>query len=156
MDNLAKKGILTLAVGKKFNKRAKYLAYSCILHSPTLPRAIITDNCKYFNGLYDVVIPYTADMGDPFFVKLNLQHYSPFFETLFLDSDTLVYMDLRFMWDYFDGQSIVYAGNCRKEGKWWFKEIADVLKYYNIPWIGQLNSGVFLFRKDETGMNIMN
>jgi hypothetical protein len=156
MENLEEKGILTIAIGKKYNRWAKYLAYSCILHSPSLPRAIITDDCKYFNGLYDVIIPYTADMGDPFFVKLKLQHYSPFFETLFLDSDTLVYTDLRFMWDYFGSQSIIYAGTCLKEGTWYFKEIGDILKYYDIPWVGKLNSGVFLFRKDETGINVLN
>jgi len=156
MDNQAKKGILTLGIGQKFNRQAKYLAYSCILHSPTLPRAIITDNCDYFNGLFDVMIPYKADMGDPFKVKLQLQHYSPFYETLFLDSDTLVYTDLHFMWDYFDGQSIVYAGSCRKDGEWYFKEIDKVLQYYNIPWIGQLNSGIFMFKKDDIGLNVLN
>jgi hypothetical protein len=156
MENLAKKGILTLSIGRKFNIQAKYLAYSCILHSPTLPRAIITDDCSCFNGLYDVMIQYTADMGDPFYIKLKLHNYSPFFETLFLDSDTLVYRDLGFMWDYFGKQSIVYTGTCRKEGEWYFKDIDKVLRYYTIPWIGQLNSGIFLFRKDETGMDVLN
>ncbi|MHB9294218.1 hypothetical protein Holit_03344 [Hollandina sp. SP2] len=156
MENMAEKGILTVAIGRKFNIQAKYLAYSCVVHSPTLPRAIITDNYSYCNGLYDVIIPYTADMGDPFKVKLKLHNHTPFFETLFLDSDTLVYRDLRFMWDYFGKQSIVYAGICLKEGKWYFKDIDKVIKYYDIPWIGQLNSGIFLFRKDETGMNVLN
>jgi len=156
MEDLAEKGILTLAVGKKYNNQAKYLAYSCILHSPTLPRAIITDDCEYFKELYDVTIQYTADMGDPFAVKLKLHHFSPFFKTLFLDADTLVYTDLHFMWDFFAEQSIVYQGVCKKEGNWYFKEIADVLKYYNVPWVGKLNSGIFLFRKDETGINVMN
>jgi hypothetical protein len=95
-------------------------------------------------------------MGDPFKVKLKLPHYSPFYETLFLDSDTLVYTDLHFMWDYFGDQSIVYAGCCRKEGNWYFKEIDNILKYYNIPWLGALNSGIFMFRKDETGLRVLN
>jgi hypothetical protein len=95
-------------------------------------------------------------MDDPFYIKLKLHNYSPFFETLFLDSDTLVYRDLGFMREYFGKQSIVYAGNCRKEGKWYFKDIDKVLRYYDIPWIGQLNSGIFLFRKDGTGMDVLN
>jgi len=149
------KGILTLSVGKKYNRMAKYLAYSCILHSPSLPRAIITDDCKYFDGLYDISIKYTKGMGDPFNVKLKLNNYSPFSETLFLDSDTLVYGDLNFMWEYFNEQSIVYNGSCEKTGKWYVKEIADVLEKYNIPWIGKLNSGIFLFKKDEVGTNVL-
>ena len=74
MEIIDKKGILTLAVGKKYNNFAKYLAYSCIINSPTLPRAIVTDNCKMFSGLFDVIIPYTADMGDSFNVKLKLHN----------------------------------------------------------------------------------
>jgi len=150
-----KKGILTLAIGKKYNRMAKYLAYSCILNTPSLPRAIITDDCEYFNDLYDIIIHYSKNMGDPFAVKLRLNYYSPFYETLFLDADTLVYMDLQFMWDYFGNQSIVYVGSCKKEGKWYVKEIGDLLKIYDIPWIGILNSGIFLFRKDEVGINVL-
>jgi len=150
------KGVLTLAVGKKYNRMARCLAYSCILHSPVLPRAVITDDCKYFKGLYDIIIQYTEDMGDPFNVKLKLNKYSPFYETLFLDADTLVYSDICFMWNYFEGQSVVYNGSREKMGKWYVNEIADILKKYNIPWIGKLNSGIFLFKKDETGMSVMN
>jgi len=154
METLAKRGILTLAVGKKFNRQAKYLAYSCILHSASLPRAIITDECDCFKDLYDIIIPYTADMGDPFRVKLRLHHYTPFYETLYLDSDMLVYKDLHFMWDYFDDQSIVYPGACLKSGEWYFKEVEKVLEHLQIPWIGGFNSGCFVFRKDEIVCNM--
>ena len=156
MQNQAENGILTLSIGKKFNKQAKYLAYSCILNSPSLPRAIITDNTEYFIGIYDIIIQYTKEMGDPFYVKLKLHEHSPWFKTLFLDSDTLVYTDLKFLFDYFGENSIVWRGGCRKEGKWYFNEMADVIKYYNIPFIGKFNSGIFLFKKDETGINVMN
>jgi len=154
IDNMAHKGIITLAIGEKFNKQAVFLAYSCMLHSPSLPRAIITDNPDYFKELYDFIIPYSKDMGDPFKVKLKLPYYSPFYETLFLDSDTLVYTDLHFLWDYFGEQSIVYVGGCRKTGKWYFEEAAEVCKHYHVPWIGGFNSGVLLFRKDEVGLNV--
>jgi len=156
IDNLAKKGIITLAIGEKFNRQAIFLAYSCILHSPSIPRAIITDNCDYFSELYDIVIPYSEDMGDPFKVKLRLQHYSPFYETLFLDSDTLVYTDLHFLWDYFGEQSIVYTGSCLTKGEWSFKKVEEAIEYFHVPWVGQLNSGVFLFRKDEMGLKVLN
>jgi len=149
------KGIITLAVGKKYNRQAKYLARSCILHCPSLPRAIITDDCAYFKGLYDVVIQYTADMGNPFEVKLKLHLFTPFPETLFLDSDTLVYSDLRFMWECFDENSIVYTGNCVTAGEW-YVNISQVLKHFNINWLPVFNSGIFLFKKDKNSAEIMN
>lgn len=151
------KGILTLAIGRKYITQARYLAYSCILHCPSLPRAIITDEKpECLKGLYDVVIRYTENMGDPFYMKLQLHRHSPFFETLFLDADTLVYKDLRFMWDHFDNRSIVYYGECIKEGNWYIKDVAHALKAYDIPWVGLFNSGSgFLFRKDEKGMTVL-
>lgn len=151
-----KKGLITIAVGKKYNKYAKYLAYSCILHSPAIIRAIITDNCEYFKGLYDIIIEYKQEMGDPFYVKLNLQHYSPFYETLFIDADAMVYNDLHFMWDYFKDRSIVYNGAKLKEGNWYVKDVSKTLELLDIPWLGQLNSGIFLFKKDETGIKVLN
>ena len=147
-------GILTLSVGKKFNRQARYLALSCMLHSPAIPRAIITDDCDAFKELYDVVIAYTKEMGDPFEVKLKLHLLTPFYETLFLDSDTLVYTDLRFMWGFFQNTSLVYAGERRVDGTW-YVEVSSLLERYNLPWIGQLNSGIFLFKKDRTGIDTL-
>ena len=147
-----KNGIITLAVGKEFNKMAKYLGFSLILNSPSIIRAIITDNPKYFENIFDLIIPYSKDMGNPLFVKLNIHHYSPFYKSLFIDADTLVYTDLRFMWDYFEDKSIICVGNCLTEGNWHDMDIANALNVCNIPWIAKINSGVFLFKKDKIGM----
>ena len=148
-------GILTLAIGKKYRKQAKYLAYSCILNSPSLPRAIITDDCDYFKELYDIVIKYDENMGNPFEVKLRLDLFTPFYETLFLDSDTLVYSDLRFFWENFRENSFVYAGT-RKSTGIWYMDISQILKKFNLSWIPTLNSGTFLFRKDKIGCETLN
>ena len=106
-----RKGILTIAIGKKFNKMAKYLALSCIINNPSLPRAIITDNADYIKGFFDIIIEYEKEMGNPFNLKLKMIQYTPFYETLFLDADTLVYNNLDFYWEYFNSQSIIYIIN---------------------------------------------
>jgi hypothetical protein len=152
MFDLAKRGIITLAVGKKFVRQARYLAYSCMLHCPEILRAIITDRNDDVKDLYDFIIPYNSN-ADPFETKLLLNKHTPFQETLFLDSDTLVYGNISYLFEYLNDQSFIYVGNCRIDGYWNF-EIKSTADKFNIPWIGQLNSGIFLFRNDETGNNI--
>jgi hypothetical protein len=95
-------------------------------------------------------------MGNPFEVKLKLDKFTPFYETLFLDSDTLVYSDLRFMWDFFDdNRSFVYVGDCATSGEW-YVDISKILENFDISWIPLINSGTFLFRKDKIGCEILN
>jgi hypothetical protein len=152
MVNLEKRGIITLAVGKKFVNQAKYLAYSCMLHCPEILRAIITDRNDDIKNLYDFIIPYDKN-ADPFETKLLLNHYTPFQETLFLDSDTLVYGNIGYLFEYLNDQSFIYVGQCRTDGYWCY-DIKSTAAKFNIPWIGQLNSGIFLFKNDETSSNI--
>jgi hypothetical protein len=148
----AKRGIITLATGKKFVNQAKNLAYSCMLYCPNLLRAIITDQGDSVKGLYDFIIPYDKNT-DPFETKLLLNRYTPFEETLFLDSDTLVYSNANYLFEYLNNQSFVYAGSCRIDG-FWCVDIKSTITKFNIPWISQLNSGIFLFKRDDIGNQI--
>jgi len=162
-----KRGIITLAIGRKYNEQARYLAYSLIIHSPSLPRAVITDDCEYFRELYDVLIPAdtfakflrdgnnTGEGVNPFEMKVNIHKVSPFEETIFLDADTLVYNDLNFMFDYFSNQSIVYAGTRITSGEWYVKDVNELLSKFKLDYIGAFNSGVFLFKKDTIGVQCM-
>jgi hypothetical protein len=152
MPDLAKCGIITLAVGKKFVRQARYLAYSCMLHCPEILRAIITDRNDDAKNLYDFIIPYDKN-ADPFETKLLLNRHTPFQKTLFLDSDTLVYGNISYLFDYLNDQSFIYVGTCRTEGYWCY-DIKSTAEKFNIPWIGQLNSGIFLFKNDEISNNL--
>jgi hypothetical protein len=139
-----KKGLLTIGVGKKYAQDAKYLALSGILNSPHTLRAVITDFPELLAGYYDIVIPYTSNLGDPFSLKTRLATYTPFVNTLFVDADSLIISPIDPYWEFLSKQSFVYAGDLRTEGSWYF-DISQIISKFKLTWLPQLNSGMFLF-----------
>jgi hypothetical protein len=143
-----KKGLLTIAIGKKYIKQAKYLAYSALLRIPHILRAVITDRPELLADFYDLTIPYNPDFGDPFATKTRLYCYSPFEETLYMDSDSLVMHDVDSYWPSLDEHFFVYEGTLLDRGEWYF-DISKTIRQLSLPWLPMFNSGMFLFKKDE-------
>ena len=143
----ANKGILTIAIGKKYVKQAKYLAYSCMLNSPHTLRAVITDSSELLNNFYDIIIPFT-DSDDPFSLKTRLYNFTPFFKTLYLDADSLVFHPVDDFWNYLDEKSYIYEGKKLISDNWYF-DIKETCNKLSISWIPKFNSGMMLFCKNN-------
>lgn len=81
-------GILYVATGKKYIEEAIFSATSCKLTNP-YPIALITDTSDHIlpEGLFDIIIVKEAKYG--YIDKLLLQ-YTPFEQTIFLDTDTFI------------------------------------------------------------------
>jgi hypothetical protein len=142
------KGLITIAIGKKYIKQARHLAYSALLHTPHTLRAVVTDKPELLADFYDVVIPHNPDYGDPFSAKTRLYLYTPFEETLYVDADSLVAHNFDSYWACLAGQSFVYEGAMLQEGEWYF-DINKIIRQLSLPWMPKFNSGMFLFRNDE-------
>ena len=142
--DIKEKGIITIAVGRKYAKQAKFLALSCMLNAPHIPRAVITDNKKYLEPYFDIILDYNKDLGAPFETKTQLHLYSPFSRTLFLDSDSLVYNDIDYYFNLLDNSSFLYYGIPRQEGEWYY-DIEKVKNEHSLEWIPEFNSGMLLF-----------
>jgi hypothetical protein len=142
------KGLITIAIGKKYVRQARHLAYSAILHSPHVLRAVVTDRPELLEDFYDMAIPYNPDYGDPFATKTRLYLYSPFEKTLYIDADSLVMHNFDSYWECLNEHSFVYEGTLLNEGEW-YVAIAETIRQLSLPWMPKFNSGMFLFRKDE-------
>jgi hypothetical protein len=147
------KGLITIAIGKKYALQAKYLAYSCMLHAPNLIRAVITDTPDILDNYYDIIIPYNPEYGDPFATKIKLYLYTPFDKTLFMDADSLVLHPIDMYWDFLSENAFAYEGKALSEGFWYF-DIKKTAQQIQVPWIPKFNSGMFLFKKNELSQNI--
>lgn len=145
-------GLLTIAFGKKYTKFAKYLAYSCIIHSPNTLRSVITDCPNELSQYYDVVIPFPANF-DPFSLKTQLYHYTPFHKTIFIDTDSMIFNSLDSIWEISKNNSFSYYGILRTEGFWYFN-IKDMLIKLDLNWIPEFNSGMFIFDNSEESKSI--
>jgi hypothetical protein len=149
----ASKGIITIAVGEKYAKQARYLAMSCMLHCPWITRAVITDRPELLDNFYDITVLYKKEMGQPFSLKTRLYDLSPFEKTLYIDSDSLVVNNVDVLWDYIKNRTLAYEG-AKITGGVWYYDINDAMRRINVPWIPKFNSGMFLFNKDEAAKAI--
>jgi hypothetical protein len=150
---LPSRGLITIAIGKKYISQARNLAYSALLRVPHVMRAVVTDRPELLADFYDMVIPHNLDYGDPFAAKTRLYLYTPFEETLYVDADSLVMHNFDSYWSYLAGQSFVYEGAMLHEGEWYF-DINKIIRQLSLPWIPKFNSGMFLFKNDETAKAI--
>ncbi|MFT6442131.1 MAG: hypothetical protein ACJASM_001673 [Salibacteraceae bacterium] len=85
-------GVTTLATGDiRFINMAIFLARSLRRTNPKLTLAVVTDSSDLrLSSYFDIVVPFNESVPAGFIHKLYLYDYSPFDETLFIDSDSLV------------------------------------------------------------------
>jgi hypothetical protein len=103
-------GILTIANGSApYYEMAKSLAISISRFSPGIPIAVITDNPDALNSHFDVVIQSDPSRGKSVKQKLYIDLYTPFKKTLFIDSDCIVFADLQYVFDAFEGGKCVIS-----------------------------------------------
>jgi hypothetical protein len=147
------KGLITIAIGKKYIVQAKSLSRSSMLHAPNTIRAVMTDIPEDLKDYYDIVIPYKQEYGNPFALKLKLPLYAPFDKTLYIDADSLILHPIDMYWDFLLDQPFVYEGKVFLRGFWYF-DIEKIIKQIDVPWIPIFNSGMFLFEKNKTSESI--
>ena len=100
---MSSRGTLTLAFGKpRYIEMAKSLARSLILHDPTLMSAIVTDSTDpELADLFTYRIDLRHELGSKARQRMHLDLYTPFDETLFIDSDSLAVRSLDSFWTAF-------------------------------------------------------
>ena len=159
-------GLITIAYGpEKYIRMARALSLSYRRHNQLRPFAIVTDdrNAKHLGNYFDVVIPLNPTYSVGVVQKLNVDRYSPFDETLFVDCDCLFYNSPERLWRLYSGKDFTVRGwryltgwtEYEKKSPYEFvQNTPDFLRQNNITRLPHFNSGVFFFRKSETASNV--
>ncbi|NJR57506.1 MAG: hypothetical protein HC769_00780 [Cyanobacteria bacterium CRU_2_1] len=145
----------------KYVEMAKALGRSLALHSPDIPRAIVTDrqDDKELAALFDQFIPFKPEYGSNLRQKIHLDQYSPYQRTLFIDSDCIVVRDLHFVFERFEGRNFGVVG-----GKYHLKP-GDKDPYFNVDYILQhfkleklpkFNGGIYYFDDSDVARSVFN
>lgn len=150
------RGIITIALGADYYVRmAKDLALSARRHCGSEPRAVITDSRDpELLSLFDEAIPVDRTLGDPLFQKLWLDRYTPFDDTLFIDSDSLLVGNLEAVWHACAGRECGFVGEEQTSGSWYGADIASVCRQCDLPWLATLNSGMIFFRRGAAASSV--
>ena len=133
------KGILLIALGRKYNELAFNLIKSIKKHNPTLEVAVITDSTyPEILEVYDhVIIPQPAHyiedfVFNPFKLKTFIYDLSPFDETIYLDVDSICLRDISELFYPFKIQEV---GRYEKGDKCdcvWFENLDIIFNKYNL------------------------
>jgi hypothetical protein len=153
----AQRGVITLAFGApKYVDMAKDLARSMALNSPRVTRAIATDSRDpELNDLFHHIcqVPNEVLRAKGLESKLFLDRVSPFEETFFLDSDTLVFAELDDLWDRFTGRSFAPVGKTQLQSDW-FADPKRIQQEFGFEKFASFNGGLYYFRRDDLSAKI--
>jgi hypothetical protein len=148
-SNSHQRGVLTLAYGpERFVEQARSLAHSLQVHAPHLPRTLVTDSTDpEILKLFTEVVPYRPEYGSGVRQKIFIDLYSPYQETLFIDSDCLVLGNLDSFWTAFAGQIFGVPGyNYLKSGDVDpYLDVDHVLETLHVTRLPKFNGGTYYF-----------
>ena len=144
------RGVLTLAYGdRRFVEQARSLGHSLQLHAPGVSRALVTDSQDPSLRELFTIIPYRPEFGSGVRQKLYLDVYSPYEETLFIDSDCLVLGDLSSFWKSFAGHVFSVPGFRYLEKGMVdpYLDVDHVLATLQLTRLPKFNGGVYYFNR---------
>jgi hypothetical protein len=152
-------GFLTIAVGApRYLRQAEILALSLRHNMPGIPLAVVTDKDsamlrEEFGSFADVVIP--VDDSLPFSVaqKLMLDRYTPFSETLFIDSDCIATRPFHAELDEirrFPFSPILESLTPIGGSDEYLEDLGSVLKKIGAEAFPRFNGGVYYFNESGT------
>ncbi len=143
-------GFITMAFGPdKYLRQAETLARSLKLHMPGHPRALVTDRPGP-HPLFDIVVPMRPVAAAGTVHKTEIYGYSPFDETLFIDSDCVVARSFtRELAEIsrFDFSPIVGLYLVAGDADLWLEDVGRALAGVGGRRFAKFNGGVYFFRK---------
>jgi hypothetical protein len=159
-SDLHSRGVITLAYGQeRFIEQARSLAHSLELHAPHLSRTLVTDCMDPEIGrLFTQVIPYRPEYGSGVRQKLFLDQYSPYEQTLFIDSDCLVLGNLDAFWSAFadnyfgvPGYRYLHKGSTDP-----YLDVDHALEKLKLAAIPKFNGGTYYFTRSSEATEFFN
>lgn len=144
------KGILYMATGEQYLQEAKNSAKSVRTAMDDTPIALITDEDKFDDSLFDHVVEYEFDRveenGKKRIINSTIPPYlSPFSKTLYLDTDTFVTKDVSELFDLLDEFHLAISPSPGRPSveelpKPWHRYNCGVIAYRDDPKVKELLS----------------
>jgi hypothetical protein len=154
------RNVITIATGKKlYIDFAANLARSFFLHNSEsdIHFYIVTDNKDLIDAdiLKKVSIIETSpgELGEGFSSKLHLDKLAPEGQTLFIDSDCLIFGNLDQLFNKFKGHSVSVVGDYISQGEW-FGDVEKICKKFKVPHFPKFNGGIYYLEKGDNAIAV--
>lgn len=154
------KNIITIATGKAiYMDMAVNLAKSFLWwhQKSEINFSIITDQPgsvpSDIHAKIKIIEVNPGELGKGFSSKLHLDKLAPMGQTLFIDSDCLIFGDLNFVFDRFKGKAVSVVGHYVEAGEW-FGDVKKICENYQIPHFPKFNGGIYYIEKGELAIQV--
>ncbi|RYE40129.1 MAG: hypothetical protein EOP48_25025 [Sphingobacteriales bacterium] len=149
------KNVITIATGKQlYIDMAVNLARSFLLwnNPDEISFYIVTDHPQYVPDdikqrikIYQIS---PGELGEGFSSKLHLDRLAPEGQTLFIDSDCLVFGNIDSIFTRFKGHSVSVVGKYINDTEW-FGNIKEICAKFGIPHLVKFNGGIYYLEKGD-------
>lgn len=158
-DNI-NKNVLTIATGKKlYVDMAVNLARSFIWWNKNsdISFYIVTDQPNYIAQdvleFAKVIEIEAGAYGLGFSSKLYLDKFAPSGQTLFIDSDCLIFGKLNTVFEKFTGKKVSVIGTSISKGEW-FGNVEEIIARFNLPYLSKFNGGIYYIENGEVAAKV--
>lgn len=155
-----KRTVITIATGKKlYLDLAANLARSFLWWHPDneIKFRLITDNeaglPDDLKNRVEIVAIKPGELGDGFSSKLYLDRLADEGQTLFIDSDCLIFGNLSTVFSRFKGMPVSVVGGYISNGEW-FGDIGAICKKFGVPHLLKFNGGLYYLEKGEIATRV--
>ena len=145
--------VITIATGKKlYIDLALNLARSFFWWHPKsdIQFQLVTDQEELIpenlRNRIEIIPVKPGEFGEGFSPKLSLDILASEGQTLFIDSDCLIFGDLASIFEKFKGHKVSVIGGYISSGEW-FGDIQTICKNFNISHIPKFNGGIYYLEK---------
>lgn len=152
---MADRAVLTIATSKKvYVDMAVNLARSFRLWNDGngIKFYFATDMAEYIpadvKSFVKVITLQPGELGVGFLPKINLDKLAPAGQTLFIDSDCLIYGNLQPVFDQFKGHDVSVIGGYITDGDW-FGDIAAICTQFKVERLPKFNGGIYYLQQGE-------
>ena len=152
--------VLTIATGKKlYIDMAANLARSFALWNAdtSIGFYIATDQPQLLpediKAFVKVIPVQSGELGEGFSTKLHLDKLAPDGQTLFIDSDCLIYGNLETVFKKFAGHAVSVIGGYISSGEW-FGDVADICKKFKIKELPKFNGGIYYLENGDKAKKV--
>jgi hypothetical protein len=118
---------------------------------------IATDQAQHLPEdvkMYIQIIPVKpGELGEGFSTKLHLDKLAPDGQTLFIDSDCLIYGNVVPVFEKFKGHAVSVVGGYISTGEW-FGDITTICKKFNIKQMPKFNGGIYYLEKGDKAAKV--
>jgi len=154
------KNILTIATGKElYINLALNLARSFVWWHPKTDILfyLVTDRADIIpselRGVIKLIEVKPGELPEGFSSKLFLDKLAPEGQTIFIDSDCLIFGPLDKLFDRFKGHSVSVIGSYIRDGEW-FGDISTICNRYSIDKMPKFNGGMYYIEKSPIATEV--